>query len=45
MGSLPVMNSKRRTPKEKTSALSVSLPLDKNSGAMYLRGKRRRDCG
>ncbi|KAL0905739.1 hypothetical protein M5K25_024177 [Dendrobium thyrsiflorum] len=35
-GFLPVMSSKRTTPKEKTSDFSVSLPVDAYSGAKYL---------
>jgi hypothetical protein len=35
-GFLPVMSSKRTTPKENTSDFSVNLPLDAYSGAMYL---------
>lgn len=35
-GRRPVINSNSMTPKEKTSDLSVSLPLDAYSGAKYL---------
>ena len=35
-GRRPVMSSRSITPKEKTSDLSVSFPLDAYSGAKYL---------
>jgi hypothetical protein len=42
-GFRPVISSKRTTPKENTSDLSVNLPLDAYSGARYLNEKHASD--